>query len=132
MKNTLGKQERLKSKKLIEKLYAEGTSVKSFPLRMMFIQTTHTSSFPCQVGVSVAKRNYKLAADRNRLKRLMREAYRLQKEIVYHNLDAPYVFMISYIGKEEIKYEELYLKMEKLLKSFISAVKVVADEKTQA
>ena len=116
MKNTLGKQERLKSKKLIEKLYAEGTSVKSFPLRMMFIQTTHTSSFPCQVGVSVAKRNYKLAVDRNRLKRLMREAYRLQKEIVYHNLDAPYVFMISYIGKEEIKYEELYLKMEKLIK----------------
>ena len=132
MKNTLGKQERLKSKKLIEKLYAEGTSVKSFPLRMMFIQTTHTSSFPCQVGVSVAKRNYKLAVDRNRLKRLMREAYRLQKEIVYHNLDAPYVFMISYIGKEEIKYEELYLRMEKLLKSFISAVKTAADEKTQA
>jgi ribonuclease P protein component len=40
--------------------------------------------------------------------------------------------MISYIGKEEIKYEELYLKMEKLLKSFISAVKVATDEKTQA
>ena len=124
MKNTLGKQERLKSKKLIEKLYAEGTSVKSFPLRMMFIQTTHTSSFPCQVGVSVAKRNYKLAADRNRLKRLMRETYRLQKQIVYNNLDKPYVFMISYIGSEEIKYEDLYLKMEKLLTLFIDKVKV--------
>ena len=128
MKNTLGKQERLKSKKLIEKLYAEGTSVKSFPLRMMFIQTTHTSSFPCQVGVSVAKRNYKLAADRNRLKRLMRETYRLQKQIVYNNLDKPYVFMISYIGSEEIKYEDLYLKMEKLLTLFIDKVKVKADE----
>ena len=128
MKNTLGKQERLKSKKLIEKLYAEGTSVKSFPLRMMFIQTTHTSSFPCQVGVSVAKRNYKLAVDRNRLKRLMRETYRLQKQIVYNNLDKPYVFMISYIGREEIKYEDLYLKMEKLLTLFIDKVKVKADE----
>ena len=128
MKNTLGKQERLKSKKLIEKLYAEGTSVKSFPLRMMFIQTTHTSSFPCQVGVSVAKRNYKLAADRNRLKRLMRETYRLQKQIVYNNLDEPYVFMISYIGREEIKYEDLYLKMEKLLTLFIDKVKVKTDE----
>jgi ribonuclease P protein component len=124
MRNTLGKQERLKSKKLIEKLYAEGDSVKNFPLRMMYVQTVHTSEFPCQVGVSVAKRNYKLAVDRNRLKRLMRETYRLQKQIVYNNLDKPYVFMISYIGREEIKYEDLYLKMEKLLTLFIDKVKV--------
>jgi len=124
MRNTLGKQERLKSKKLIEKLYAEGDSVKNFPLRMMYVQTVHTSEFPCQVGVSVAKRNYKLAVDRNRLKRLMRETYRLQKQIVYNNLDRPYVFMISYIGREEIKYEDLYLKMEKLLTLFIDKVKV--------
>ena len=129
MRNTLGKQERLKSKKLIEKLYAEGDSVKTFPLRMMYVQTAHTSEFPCQVGVSVAKRNYKLAVDRNRLKRLMRETYRLQKQIVYNNLDKPYVFMISYIGREEIKYEDLYLKMEKLLTLFIDKVKVKADEK---
>jgi ribonuclease P protein component len=128
MRNTLGKQERLKSKKLIEKLYTEGDSVKNFPLRMMYVQTVHTSEFPCQVGVSVAKRNYKLAVDRNRLKRLMRETYRLQKQIVYNNLDKPYVFMISYIGREEIKYEDLYLKMEKLLTLFIDKVKVKADE----
>ena len=128
MRNTLGKQERLKSKKLIEKLYAEGDSVKTFPLRMMYVQTAHTSEFPCQVGVSVAKRNYKLAVDRNRLKRLMRETYRLQKQIVYNNLDEPYVFMISYIGREEIKYEDLYLKMEKLLTLFTDKVKVKADE----
>ena len=128
MRNTLGKQERLKSKKLIEKLYAEGDSVKTFPLRMMYVQTAHTSDFPCQLGVSVAKKNYKLAVDRNRLKRLMRETYRLQKQIVYNNLDEPYVFMISYIGREEIKYEDLYLKMEKLLTLFIDKVKVKADE----
>ena len=128
MRNTLGKQERLKSKKLIEKLYTEGDSVKNFPLRMMYVQTVHTSEFLCQVGVSVAKRNYKLAVDRNRLKRLMRETYRLQKQIVYNNLDKPYVFMISYIGREEIKYEDLYLKMEKLLTLFIDKVKVKADE----
>jgi ribonuclease P protein component len=94
----------------------------------MYVQTAHTSEFPCQVGVSVAKRNYKLAVDRNRLKRLMRETYRLQKQIVYNNLDKPYVFMISYIGREEIKYEDLYLKMEKLLTLFIDKVKVKADE----
>ena len=58
----------------------------------------------------------------------MRETYRLQKQIVYNNLDKPYVFMISYIGKEEIKYEDLHLKMEKLLTLFIDKVKVKADE----
>ena len=84
MKHTLGKEERLKSKKLIEKLYAEGNSVKAFPLRMMYLKTQHTSDYPAQVGVSVPKRNFKLAVDRNRIKRLMRETYRLQKEIVYN------------------------------------------------
>ena len=123
MKYTLGKEERLKSKKLIEMLYKEGKSVKTFPLRMIYLQTNHTSNFPAQVGVSVPKRNFKSAVDRNRIKRLMRESYRLQKEIVYNNLDAPYVFMISYLGKEEWKYEDLYPRMEKLLKLFIDASK---------
>ena len=115
MKHTLGKLERLKSRKLIGRLYAEGNSVKAFPLRMMYLQTAHTSNFPAQVGVSVAKRNFKKAPDRNRLKRLMRETYRLQKEIVYDNLQDPYVFMISYIGREEHPYDELLIKMNKLL-----------------
>lgn len=128
MKYTLGKEERLKSKKLIERLYEERNYIKAFPLRMVFLQTEHTSEFPAQVGVSVPKRNFKLAVDRNRIKRLMRETYRLQKEIVYNNLDKPYVFMISYLGKEEIKYEEIYLKMEKLLTLFINEVKNKENE----
>ncbi|WP_299054260.1 ribonuclease P protein component [uncultured Polaribacter sp.] len=122
MRNTLGKQERLKSKKLIEKLYAEGNSVKSFPLRMVYLQTAHTSDFPAQVGVSVPKRLFKLAVHRNRIKRLMRECYRLQKEIVYDNLDKPYVFMISYMGREELSYEEVHYKMQKLLTLFVNQV----------
>ena len=129
MKFTLGKKERLKSKKLIGRLYSEGNSVKAFPLRMVYLQTEHTSDFPAQVGVSVAKRNFKKAPDRNRLKRLMRETYRLQKEIVYLNLDKPHVFMISYIGKEEKPYEELFSKMDKLLNLFIEEVKNKSNEK---
>jgi ribonuclease P protein component len=131
MKHTLGKLERLKSKKLIEKLYQDGNSVKSFPLRMMYLQTAHTSDFPAQVGVSVAKRNFKLAVDRNRIKRLMREAYRLQKEIVYDQLDEPYVFMISYLGKKEVPYEEVYSNMNKLLTSFVKETKNIKDETIQ-
>ncbi|MCL7752793.1 ribonuclease P protein component [Polaribacter sp. Z022] len=129
MKYTLGKEERLKSKKLIEKLYKGRNSVKTFPLRMIFLQTEHTSEFPAQVGFSVPKRNFKLAVDRNRIKRLMRETYRLQKEIVYENLDKSYIFMISYIGKEEWTYEELYSKMEKLLTLFINETKKNKNDK---
>ena len=128
MKFTLGKQERLKSRKLIENLYKNGESVKAFPLRMVYLQTAHTSNFPAQVGVSVAKRNFKKAPDRYRLKRLMRETYRLQKGIVYENLDHPYVFMISYIGKQEMTYEEIHVKMNKLLQLFIEKTKKYQNE----
>ncbi len=129
MKHTLGKEERLKSKKLIERLYTERNSVKAFPLRMIFLQTEHTSNFPAQVGVSVPKRNFKSAVDRNRLKRLMRESYRLQKEIVYNNLEKPYIFMISYIGKEACNYDEMFLKMEKLLTRFADETKNINNDK---
>ena len=123
MKNTLGKQERLKSKKLIERLYTEGKSIKVFPFRLVFLQTEHTSDFPTQFGFSVSKRKFKKAVDRNRIKRLMRETYRLQKSIIYNNLELPHVFMISYIGAEEFPYQELYQKMEKLLNLLVDKTK---------
>lgn len=119
MKLTLGKQERLKSRKLIEKLFAEGKSVKNFPLRMVFLQTSHTSTFPIQAAFAVPKRTFRKAVDRIRIKRLMRETYRLQKEIVYSNLEKPHICMISYIGKEEIPFTELYSKMTHLLQLLI-------------
>ena len=119
MKFTLGKEERLKSRKLIGRLYSEGESIKKFPLKMVYLQTEHTSKYPTQVGVSVPKRLFKKAVDRNRIKRLLRESYRLQKEIVYSEVDKPYVFMISYLAKEEWKYADIEDKMRKLLTLFI-------------
>lgn len=127
MNFTLGKEERLKSRKLIEQLYSEGKSVKVFPLRMVYLQTEHTSEFPAQVGVSVPKRNFKRAVDRNRIKRLLRESYRLQKAIVYTAIDKPYIFMISYLAKEEWKYADIEQKMNKLLTNFVK--EVTNDEK---
>ncbi len=119
MKFTLGKEERLKSRKLIGRLYSEGEYIKKFPLKMVYLQTEHTSKYPTQVGVSVPKRLFKRAVDRNRIKRLLRESYRLQKEIVYSEVDKPYVFMISYLAKEEWKYADIEDKMRKLLTLFI-------------
>ncbi|WBX73733.1 ribonuclease P protein component [Tenacibaculum pacificus] len=122
MKFTLGKQERLKSKKLIGKLYEEGKSIKVFPLRMVYIQTEHTSKFPVQVGVSVPKRNFKSAVDRNRIKRLLRETYRKKKYTVYDAVNKPHVFMISYIARDEWTYADLEVKMKKLLTLFVTEI----------
>lgn len=122
MKFTLGKDERLKSRKLIGRLYTEGKTIKTFPLRMVYIQTEHTSDYPVQVGVSVPKRNFKKAVDRNRIKRLLRESYRKQKFTVYDNVDKPYVFMISYLAKDEWKYDDIDKKMSKLLSIFMNEI----------
>lgn len=94
---------------------------------MVYLQTNHTSDFPAQVGVSVPKRNFKKAVDRNRIKRLMRETYRLQKKIVYKGVDKPYVFMISYLAREEFEYAKIERKMKELLTLFIE--KISEDEK---
>ncbi len=120
MRYTLGQEERLKSKKLIGKLYEEGKSIKVFPLRMVYVPAKQEMKFPVQVGVSVPKRNFKKAVDRNRIKRLLREVYRKEKQVVYDRVSEPYVFMISYIAKDEWKYADLEHKMKKLLTLFLA------------
>jgi ribonuclease P protein component len=130
MKQTLGKEERLKSRKLIDKLYQEGTVIKSFPLRMVYLQTAHTSKFPCQVGVSVSKRNFKLAVDRNRMKRLLRETYRKQKNIVYDGAVLPHIFMITFIDKKLNDYSAIEHQMKKILTLFADQIKNTTKDET--
>ncbi len=122
MRFTLGQHERLKSKKLIGKLYEEGNTIKVFPLRMVYVPANNTLKFPVQVGFSVPKRNFKKAVDRNRIKRLLREVYRKEKNTVYDGVKEPYVFMISYIARDEWKYADLEHKMKKLLTLFLAEV----------
>ena len=122
MRLTLGREERLKSRKLVAKLYEEGKSIKVFPLRMVYLQTEHTSNYPVQVGVSVPKRNFKRAVDRNRIKRLLRESYRKEKYSIYSETRKPFVLMISYLAKDEWKYADVEMKMRKLLSNFITEV----------
>ena len=76
------RKEKLKSRKLVEELFARGKSLNAFPVRIsyQFLPLMPGEESLLQVGVSVSKRHFKKAVHRNRIKRLLREAYRLQKK----------------------------------------------------
>mgnify|MGYP001148523699 CR=1 FL=1 len=122
MRFTFGKEEKLKSKKQIEQLFAEGNIVKEFPILMKFLKTD-VNEFPIKVAFSVPKRNFKLAVHRNRIKRLLRETYRLNKHILLNNVDDKYVIMFIYTDKTERNYTVLEEKMDTVLNKFIKKQK---------
>jgi len=83
--NTLGSNERIKSRKQLETLFAGGNSrsIVAYPVRLVYMtQDSYKSSPELMVMVSVSKRHFKHAVDRNRVKRQLREAYRLNKGIL--------------------------------------------------
>ncbi len=132
MNQTYNKHEKLKSKKLIDKLFTEGQSVSAYPFRMVYIKTTsEDADTPIKIGVSVSKKYFKKAVDRIRIKRLMREAYRLNKSTYFNNLSTPYALMILYIGSSKPSYNQVEQSMNKLFKKFTTTIsKETIDEKT--
>jgi len=83
----------------------------------------HKSEPPIQVGFSVPKRNIKLAVNRNRIKRLLREVYRKQKHLFSIEINEKYVFMFIYMAKQEINYADLELTIQKLSTKFLTKIK---------
>ena len=122
MSFTYPQQEKLKSKKLIEKLFTEGKSVSAYPLRMVYLPTSHNEDVLAKTGVSVSKRNFKKAPDRNRIKRLLREAYRLNKAEYFNNLTEQHAFMILYIGKEKPTFVQVETKMKQVFEKFSNKI----------
>ncbi len=75
-------KEKLKSRKLLDELFASGKSFSVFPVKVIYKEVADTIDFPVKVGVGVSSRHFKKAVDRNRIKRLLRESYRLHKQPV--------------------------------------------------
>lgn len=95
-KYSFPKQERLSSKKLIDALFTKGASFYFYPFSIRFLSAEEHATHH-QFMVSVSKRNFKRAVDRNRIKRLLRESYRLHKHLLQEVLPEGKYLLIAYI-----------------------------------
>lgn len=119
MRFTFNKQEKLKSRKLIKLLFEDGKKIKKYPLLLLFLKVEDDFEHPIKAGFSVPKRNFKRAVDRNKIKRLLRENYRLKKPELYKQLNENYILMFIYQGNEILDYHTISEKMSDLLAMFL-------------
>tara|TARA_R110001606_G_scaffold129901_5_gene264837 strand:+ start:539 stop:922 length:384 start_codon:yes stop_codon:yes gene_type:complete len=116
------KKEKLKSKKLIEQLFAEGIGVTNYPIKLVYLKTRFEDDSKCKVGVTASKRNFKSAVKRNRIKRLLRESYRLNKHLIFNNIESNFAFMFLYLGKELPSQSKITDAMIPLMRKFVDEI----------
>jgi ribonuclease P protein component len=115
------KNEKLKSRKTIDLLFTEGKSVSKYPLRLVYTPLKESDE-KLKFGVSVSKKHFKKAVDRNYFKRLLRECYRLNKNLIIDKIEQPVAVMFFYQTKERLSYQEINEKTILLFEKFITAI----------
>ena len=117
------KEERLCNLSQIDQLYKQGSSFSFYPYRIVYRQSPINQTYPAQIVITVPKRKFKRAVDRNKIKRLIREAYRKHKEdYLYPKLRASNTFlhiMIIYTGNEIITAKNLEKKLNLALNRLV-------------
>jgi len=83
---TFKKEERLSRKKLIDELFDSGSSFYLSPLKVLILEKDFEFNSPAQVLITVSSKTFSKAVDRNKIKRLIRESYRLNKHLLYDEL----------------------------------------------
>ena len=122
---TYNKEEKLKSRKLIEYLFNKGKSISAFPVRVLYHFVEDDTSVPLQAGVTTSSRNFKKAIERNRVKRILREAYRLQKLPLQQHLkeqNRSLALFFIYTGKELPVFAEVYERMGIILQKLLGDI----------
>jgi ribonuclease P protein component len=120
-RQTFSRDERLRSRKLIEKIIERGKSIHVAPFRFSWTITKLNTVFPVQVAISVPKRFFKRAVDRNRIRRLIREVYRKNKSGLYallksHNIQC--ALLVVFSGRKVPVYDEVEKKFLITLQRF--------------
>jgi len=122
MNNRYPKKEKLKSKKLIGELFEKGESITVYPIRLVYLQTLYNGDVNLKAGVSVSKKQFKRAVERNLIKRLLRESFRKLKPQYFNNITTHYAFMFLYIGDTKPTFAEVNEKMKALLDKFSASI----------
>ena len=113
--NSFSKSEHLCGEKRINKLFTQGDAFLAYPLRVVYIIESKSDSEAASILVSVPKKRFKRAVKRNRLKRLMREAYRLNKQDLTEKLNEKELqihIAFNYVSDEEMDFATLEKKMK--------------------
>jgi ribonuclease P protein component len=113
---TFKKQERICSKKFLDKLFLEGKTMLVYPLKFNYLEISAEDNSPCQVVFIVPKKRFRKAYKRNLQKRRMREAYRLLKDDNYKNIinkNIQLIISISYIANEILPFDLIFSQMKK-------------------
>jgi len=115
------KKEKLKSKKQLDLLFQNGKRFTVFPLKLFYADATVQDNI-IKTGVGVSSRNFKKAVQRNRIKRLLREAYRTQKQPLHlylNNNKKQLTLFLLFIDKELPQYNVLQQKMKLCIQRLI-------------
>ncbi len=122
LRQTFTKEERLHSQKQIDRLFDEGLSFFAFPFKVIYLAENVGDACLPQLLISVSRKNFKRAVDRNKIKRLIREAYRKNKVSLVNNAFSKQVSMkigLIYTAKTILPYAEIERKIILLLQRLI-------------
>ncbi|MEP7263241.1 MAG: ribonuclease P protein component [Bacteroidota bacterium] len=129
-RNSFPAFERIKSRRIFDALFLHGTALKQYPIQMIWMEVPYNAASPVKIAVSAPKRFMRNAVDRNRMKRMVRESYRINKHPLQQTLTAAnksLVLLFIVQSKTQLSFTETQEKIILLLQRLIPLHYVAAQ-----